>query len=71
MSFMMSWLGELLESSRVGDRGERLQEVCRALRGLGFSNNELSAFSGGVYPMSSINRWTKGVKVRAALRRMS
>ena len=66
MSFMMSWLGELLESSRVGDRGERLQEVCRALRGLGFSNNELSAFSGGVYPTSSINRWTKGVKVTSS-----
>jgi hypothetical protein len=63
---MTSWLGELLELSRVGDRGERLREVCRSLRGLGFSNSELSGFSGGVYPMSSINRWTAGVKVTSS-----
>jgi flagellar biosynthesis chaperone FliJ len=66
MSLMMSWLGEFLELSRVGDRGERLQEVCRVLRGLGFSNSELSSFSSGVYPTSSINRWTSGVKVTSS-----
>lgn len=63
----MSWLGEFLELAKVGDRGERLQEVCKSLRGLGFSNSELSSLSGGVYPTSSVNRWTKGVEVTSSV----
>jgi hypothetical protein len=63
---MMSWLGELLELSKSDDRGDRVQTVCKALRGLGFSNNELSAFSGGIFPTASINRWTRGVKVTSS-----
>jgi hypothetical protein len=66
MSLMMSWLGELLAYSKSGDRDERLEEVCKSLRGLGFSNSELSGFSSGVYPTSSINRWTAGVKVTSS-----
>ncbi len=66
MSLMMSWLGELLTYSKSGDRDERLEEVCKSLRGIGFSNRELSDFSGGVYPTASINRWTAGVKVTSS-----
>jgi hypothetical protein len=45
MSLMLSWLGQLLELSKSKDRGDGTKEVCKALRGIGFSNNELSSFS--------------------------
>ncbi len=62
------WLGELLQLSRVENRSEaereRVEELCRLLRGAGYTNQWLENFTGGRLPSGSIKRWTRGVEVR-------
>ena len=62
------WLGELLQLSRVENRSEaerkRVEELCRLLRGAGYTNQWLEDFTKGRLPSGSIKRWTRGVEVR-------
>ena len=62
------WLGELLQRSRAENRfeaeRERVEELCRLLRGAGFTNQWLEEFTEGRLHSGSIKRWTRGVEVR-------
>ena len=63
-----SWLGELLKLSKVEKRSEaergRLEELCRLLRGVGYTNQWIEEFTEGRLPSGSIKRWTRGVEVK-------
>ena len=60
--------GELLELSRVAERSEAerecVEELCRLLRGAGYSNQWIEDFTGGWLLSGSIKKWTRGVEVR-------
>ena len=63
-----SWLGELLKLSKVEKRSEaergRLEELCRLLRGVGYTNQWIEEFTEGRLPSGSIKRWTRGVELK-------
>ena len=62
------WLGELLGLSKIEKRskqdGDRVEELCRLLRGAGYTNQWLQDFTEGRLRSGSIKRWTLGVEVR-------
>jgi hypothetical protein len=61
------WLGELLQLSRTKKRSEaergHVEELCRLLRGVGYTNQWLEDFTEGGLPSGSVKRWTRGVEV--------
>ncbi len=62
------WLAELHKLSGTKKRSEaernRVEELCRSLRGAGYTNQWLEDYTGGRLPSGSIKRWTRGVGVR-------